>query len=186
MLAFWVYPTMKPPPWTIRAPQKLFCWCYQTTAPRLTAITTNPAPDQRKSASVPLPNYYLLLLRHPFSSTSISTRARPRNIRHAYLPPTLRPTPSQPRTSNRSHETMKLLTLNFLTCAVKTCKTNPASFPLHPRETELEIVETDLNLAFLKNILPRVLWEEVRGICTEVSLFLLSLLREREGFFSGV
>ncbi|RAR04627.1 Trm112p-domain-containing protein [Stemphylium lycopersici] len=65
---------------------------------------------------------------------------------------------------------MKLLTLNFLTCAVKTCKTNPASFPLHPRETELEIVETDLNLAFLKNILPRVLWEEVRGICTELGL----------------
>lgn len=96
MLAFRFYPTRKPPPWTIRAPQKLFCWCYQTTAPRLTAITTNSAPDQRKSASVPLPNYYLLLLRYPFSSTSISTRARPRNIRHAYLP-----TPSQPRPSNR-------------------------------------------------------------------------------------
>jgi multifunctional methyltransferase subunit TRM112 len=63
---------------------------------------------------------------------------------------------------------MKLLTLNFLTCAIKTCKTNPASFPLHPRDAELEIVETDVNLAFLKNILPRILWDELRGICSEV------------------
>jgi hypothetical protein len=63
---------------------------------------------------------------------------------------------------------MKLLTLNFLTCAIKTCKTNPASFPLHPRDAELEIVEADVNLAFLKNILPRILWDELRGICSEV------------------
>jgi hypothetical protein len=63
---------------------------------------------------------------------------------------------------------MKLLTLNFLTCAIKTCKTNPASFPLHPRDAELEIVEADMNLAFLKNILPRLMWDELRGICSEV------------------
>ena len=63
---------------------------------------------------------------------------------------------------------MKLLTLNFLTCAIKTCKTNPASFPLHPRDAELEIVEADVNLAFLKNILPRIMWDELRGICSEV------------------
>jgi hypothetical protein len=63
---------------------------------------------------------------------------------------------------------MKLLTLNFLTCAIKTCKTNPASFPLHPRDAELEIVEADVNLAFLKNILPRIMWNELRGICSEV------------------
>lgn len=63
---------------------------------------------------------------------------------------------------------MKLLTLNFLTCAIKTCKTNPASFPLHPRDAELEIVEADVNLAFLKNILPRLMWNELRGICSEV------------------
>lgn len=63
---------------------------------------------------------------------------------------------------------MKLLTLNFLTCAIKTCKTNPASFPLHPRDAELEIQEADVNLAFLKNILPRLMWEELRTICSEV------------------
>ncbi|KAL6709691.1 hypothetical protein ACN47E_001119 [Coniothyrium glycines] len=65
---------------------------------------------------------------------------------------------------------MKLLTLNFLTCAIKTCKTNPASFPLHPRDAELEIVEADINLAFLKNILPRIMWEEIRTICRELGL----------------
>ncbi|KAI8935952.1 hypothetical protein NX059_007458 [Plenodomus lindquistii] len=65
---------------------------------------------------------------------------------------------------------MKLLTLNFLTCAIKTCKTNPASFPLHPREAELEIVEAEINLPFLKNILPRIMWEEFRSICKELGL----------------
>lgn len=65
---------------------------------------------------------------------------------------------------------MKLLTLNFLTCAIKTCKTNPASFPLHPREAELEIVEADINLPFLKNILPRIMWEEFRTLCKELGL----------------
>ncbi|KAL5121972.1 hypothetical protein ACEQ8H_000188 [Pleosporales sp. CAS-2024a] len=65
---------------------------------------------------------------------------------------------------------MKLLTLNFLTCAIKTCKTNPLSFPLHPREAELEIQESDLNLPFLKNILPRLMWEEIRLIARELGL----------------
>lgn len=63
---------------------------------------------------------------------------------------------------------MKLLTLNFLTCAIKTCKSSPASFPLHPRDAELEVVEADLNLPFLKNILPRLMWDELRVIAGEV------------------
>jgi hypothetical protein len=67
---------------------------------------------------------------------------------------------------------MKLLTLNFLTCAIKTCKTNPLSFPLHPRDAELEIQEADLNLAFLKNILPRLMWDEICVIASEVSYYL--------------
>jgi multifunctional methyltransferase subunit TRM112 len=68
---------------------------------------------------------------------------------------------------------MKLLTLNFLTCAIKTCKTQPSSFPLHPRDAELEILETDLNLAFLKNILPRLMWPELRTIAQELGLPML-------------
>ncbi|KAH7401806.1 hypothetical protein DE146DRAFT_651606 [Phaeosphaeria sp. MPI-PUGE-AT-0046c] len=65
---------------------------------------------------------------------------------------------------------MKLLTLNFLTCAIKTCKTNPLSFPLHPRDAELEIQEADLNLPFLKNILPRLMWDEICVIAQELGL----------------
>ncbi|KAF2242687.1 Trm112p-domain-containing protein [Trematosphaeria pertusa] len=66
---------------------------------------------------------------------------------------------------------MKLLTLNFLTCAIKTCKTSPASFPLHPRDCELEVVESEsVNLPFLKNILPRLMWDELRVIADELGL----------------
>ncbi|KAF2280716.1 Trm112p-domain-containing protein [Westerdykella ornata] len=65
---------------------------------------------------------------------------------------------------------MKLLTLNFLTCAIKTCKSSPSSFPLHPRDAELEIVEADLNLKFLENILPRLMWDELRVVVDELGL----------------
>ncbi|KAK5693506.1 hypothetical protein LTR97_010075 [Elasticomyces elasticus] len=65
---------------------------------------------------------------------------------------------------------MKLLTLNFLTCARKTCKSTPASFPLHPKEAELEQVETDMNALFLKNILPRIDWEAMKTLTTELGL----------------
>ncbi|KAK7179726.1 adomet-dependent trna methyltransferase complex subunit [Paraphaeosphaeria sporulosa] len=63
---------------------------------------------------------------------------------------------------------MKLITLNFVTCALKSCKSSPASFPLHPRDATLEVIETDLNLAFLKNILPRLEWNELCVITAEV------------------
>lgn len=63
---------------------------------------------------------------------------------------------------------MKILTLNFLTCARKTCKTSPAAFPLHPRDAELEIVEMEFNPLFIRNILPRVEWDALKGLCTEV------------------
>ncbi|KAF2733739.1 Trm112p-domain-containing protein [Polyplosphaeria fusca] len=65
---------------------------------------------------------------------------------------------------------MKLLTLNFLTCAIKSCKSSPASFPLHPRDATLEIIESDLNLAFLRNILPRLMWSELCTITRELGL----------------
>ncbi|KAK0258494.1 hypothetical protein B0A54_06048 [Friedmanniomyces endolithicus] len=65
---------------------------------------------------------------------------------------------------------MKLLTLNFLTCARKTCKSSPAAFPLHPRDAELEQVETEMNPVFLRNILPRLEWEAMRSITTELGL----------------
>ncbi|KAF2657324.1 Trm112p-domain-containing protein [Lophiostoma macrostomum CBS 122681] len=81
---------------------------------------------------------------------------------------------------------MKLLTLNFLTCAIKSCKTSPASFPLHPRDAELEIVEADVNLAFLQNILPRLMWAELRTIASELGLPTLPEdIPEREALVEG-
>jgi multifunctional methyltransferase subunit TRM112 len=64
---------------------------------------------------------------------------------------------------------MKLLTLNFLTCARKACKQEPAAFPLHPRDAELERVEMELNPEFLVNVLPRLEWKAVRSLGDEVS-----------------
>jgi multifunctional methyltransferase subunit TRM112 len=63
---------------------------------------------------------------------------------------------------------MKLLTLNFLCCARKTCKTNPAAFPLHPKEAELEQVEAEINPLLIQNMLPRLNWEALKTISQEV------------------
>ncbi|KAG9603227.1 hypothetical protein KCU77_g1158, partial [Aureobasidium melanogenum] len=65
---------------------------------------------------------------------------------------------------------MKLLTLNFLTCARKACKQEPAAFPLHPRDAELERVEMELNPEFLVNVLPRLEWKAIRSLGEELGL----------------
>lgn len=80
---------------------------------------------------------------------------------------------------------MKLLTLNFLTCARKTCKSNAAAFPLHPREAELEQVETDLNPLFIQNILPRLDWEAMKTLSTEVCPPVLVLSFRFAPFIGG-
>ncbi|KAL8706438.1 MAG: hypothetical protein Q9201_000493 [Fulgogasparrea decipioides] len=64
---------------------------------------------------------------------------------------------------------MKLLTVNFLTCAVKACKTSTASFPLHFKDAELEQREIDYNPTFLQNILPRLDWDAISITAAEVS-----------------
>ena len=65
---------------------------------------------------------------------------------------------------------MKLLTLNFLTCARKACKPYPTAFPLHPKDAELEIIEIDFNPLFLHNILPRLEWQALKTMCNELGL----------------
>ncbi|KAI9670400.1 MAG: hypothetical protein M1817_004443 [Caeruleum heppii] len=62
---------------------------------------------------------------------------------------------------------MKILTTNFLTCAVKTCKTSPLSFPLHFRDAELERTELDFQPEFLRGVMGRVEWEALRGTAGE-------------------
>jgi len=63
---------------------------------------------------------------------------------------------------------MKILSLNFLSCSRKACKSSTASFPLHPRDAELEIVTIKSNPLFIRNILPRLNWEALKGLCEEV------------------
>lgn len=65
---------------------------------------------------------------------------------------------------------MKILTTNFLTCAVKACKSSPASFPLHPRSATLSRAELDYSPLFILNILPRLNYEALSTLTTELSL----------------
>ncbi|PBP25185.1 Trm112p-domain-containing protein [Diplocarpon rosae] len=63
---------------------------------------------------------------------------------------------------------MKILTLNFLTCAVKACKSSSTSFPLHPKDCELVSDSIVPNAKLLENILPRVDWEALKIIVGEL------------------
>ncbi|MCJ1317447.1 hypothetical protein MMC15_002772 [Xylographa vitiligo] len=63
---------------------------------------------------------------------------------------------------------MKILTTNFLTCAVKSCKSSPASYPLHFQDAELEQADMEYNPTFLRNILPRIEWDALRVTATEL------------------
>lgn len=63
---------------------------------------------------------------------------------------------------------MKVITVNFVTCAVKSCKTSQSSFPLHFRDAELEQQELDFHPEFIRNILPRLDWDSLRMTASEV------------------
>lgn len=76
--------------------------------------------------------------------------------------------PKRKKKKTQTHTNMKLLTANFVTCAVKTCKSSPLSFPLHFRDAELEQRELDYNPIFLANILPRLDWDAIKVVAAEV------------------
>ncbi|KAM0335721.1 hypothetical protein ACHAQA_000771 [Verticillium albo-atrum] len=63
---------------------------------------------------------------------------------------------------------MKILSLNFLTCAVKTCKSSTDSYPLHPKDAELVQDDIELNEQMLLNVLPRLDWAALRTNATEL------------------
>ncbi len=67
-----------------------------------------------------------------------------------------------------NYSDMKILTVNFLACAVKACKTSPLSFPLHFEDAELEQSGMEYNLSFLCNVLPRIDWEAFKMTANEV------------------
>lgn len=72
---------------------------------------------------------------------------------------------------------MKVLTLNFLTCAVKACKTTSASFPLHPKDAELVQDDIEINPTLLSNLLPRLDWKALSTIAAEVCGMLIKSLK---------
>ncbi|KAJ9218925.1 hypothetical protein DTO169C6_8726 [Paecilomyces variotii] len=63
---------------------------------------------------------------------------------------------------------MKVVTANFISCAVKSCKISPAAFPLHFQDAELEQQELDLQPEFIRNILPRIDWDALRITASEL------------------
>lgn len=63
---------------------------------------------------------------------------------------------------------MKVLTLNFVTCAVKACKGTASSYPLHPKDAELVQDELEVNPDMIINVLPRLDWAALRTTSSEV------------------
>lgn len=64
---------------------------------------------------------------------------------------------------------MKVLSLNFVTCAVKACKSSSDSYPLHPKDAELVEDEIELIPEMIINVLPRLDWAALRTTTSEVS-----------------
>ncbi|KAI1214932.1 trm112p-like protein [Annulohypoxylon truncatum] len=63
---------------------------------------------------------------------------------------------------------MKVLSLNFLTCAVKACKSSSNSYPLHPKDAELVQDDIEVNAQLLINLLPRIDWTALSTTATEL------------------
>ncbi|KAI9158784.1 Multifunctional methyltransferase subunit trm112 [Paramyrothecium foliicola] len=63
---------------------------------------------------------------------------------------------------------MKVLSLNFLTCAVKACKSSSNSYPLHPKDAELVQDDIEVNPAMIINVLPRLDWAALRTTSSEL------------------
>lgn len=80
---------------------------------------------------------------------------------------------------------MKVLTANFVTCAVKTCKSSPTSFPLHFHDAELEQQEVEYSTQFMTNILPRIEWDALRVTALEVRENILCIFSEPFSCLAG-
>ncbi|KAK6848861.1 hypothetical protein PG990_002269 [Apiospora arundinis] len=63
---------------------------------------------------------------------------------------------------------MKVLSLNFLTCAVKACKSTSNAYPLHPKDAELVEDDLEVNSELLLNIMPRIDWPALSTTATEL------------------
>lgn len=89
---------------------------------------------------------------------SLLSSAIPRSIAHHH----------KCKLSLTTRATMKVLTLNFLTCAVKSCKSTSTSFPLHPKDCELVSDPLESDPKLLLNVLPRLDWAALSTTASEV------------------
>ena len=81
---------------------------------------------------------------------------------------------------------MKILTLNFLTCAVKACKNSPsAGFPLRIKDAELEAVELVFQPQFIRNMLPRIEWPALHSLASDLGMKVPPGVGEAEDQSSG-
>jgi multifunctional methyltransferase subunit TRM112 len=67
-----------------------------------------------------------------------------------------------------TYTVMKILTTNFVKCAVKSCDSSTSSFPLRYRECQLQQVEQDFQPEFILNILNRVEWDALLAILRDL------------------
>lgn len=89
---------------------------------------------------------------------------------------------------------MKLFTLNFLTCATKSCRAAAAAsatittserddaappFPLQIRDAELARTELDFQPEFWRNVLPRIDWPAMQTVLASVGLALPAAVQAR-------
>lgn len=63
---------------------------------------------------------------------------------------------------------MKLLTSNFLTCAVKQCRGHADAYPLHFSNCTIEVTEVEFNPAFVQGIMPRIEWPALIAVCKDL------------------
>ncbi|KAH8147423.1 uncharacterized protein LAJ45_08579 [Morchella importuna] len=68
---------------------------------------------------------------------------------------------------------MKILTTNYISCAVKACKSTSLSFPLHFQDAVLVQEEVDFKPEFITNILPRIEWEALKITAVELGFTTL-------------
>lgn len=64
---------------------------------------------------------------------------------------------------------MKLMTTNFVQCAVRSCAKTSDAFPLKYSEVQMVQQEVDFDPAFLLGLLPRLDWPSLVQVCEEVS-----------------
>lgn len=63
---------------------------------------------------------------------------------------------------------MKLLTTNFVQCAVKSCARTTEAFPLKYDECELVHEDLDFDPQFVKNIMLKIDWEALLSVANDL------------------